>query len=257
MADLKKTLITACTEAGKILLSHLGKIKEYDIKGSIGNIVTVADKESEQKIIEIINSSFPSHTIMAEESGITENPGEYRWLIDPLDGTLNYSHTFPFFCVSIGIEYENEVIMGGIYAPVLDEFYFAERGKGAVLNGEYISVSKNDSIQKTLVIFGFPHDTRKRIDEYLFHLKNMMLNTQGALRLGSAALDFCSIARGRADAYYEQSLFPWDVAAGSIIVEEAGGKVTDYSNNKFSPYSNQFLATNGLIHKQIIEILNK
>lgn len=256
MGDLKKTLITACEEAGKILMANLGKLKEIEAKTIFSDIVTNADKQSEKTIIEIIKSSFPEHTIIAEESGIGNDGSDYKWIIDPLDGTLNYTHTFPFFCVSIGLEYQKKIIMGGVFAPALNEFYFAERGNGSTLNGKQIHVSKTENLDKTLTAFGFAHNTRFTMDDYLPRLTKVMMNTQGVLRLGSAALDFCNVAVGRIDAFYERGIYAWDTAAGSIIVEEAGGKVTDYNGNKFSPYSETFLATNEILHDKMIELIS-
>lgn len=257
MADCKKVLTSACAEAGKVLMRHLGNLEEIESKGSLCDVVTVADKKAEEVIVGMIRSSFPSHGILAEESGGMNEDSEYVWIIDPLDGTMNYSHTFPFFCVSVALEHHKEIVMGGIYAPVLDEFFFAERGRGATMNGDAISVSQIDVPERSLVITGFPHDIRERIDEYMSDLKKVIMATQGVLRVGSAALDLCSVACGRADAYYEEGIFAWDVAAGAIIIKEAGGKITDFSNNPFSPYAKQFIASNGLIHDRLVDLLRK
>jgi len=256
MEKLKETLMLALKEAGKVLRKHYGNPSEIEYKGDV-NIVTQADKESEDTIIKIIKDTFPRHQILAEESGITNEESEYKWIIDPLDGTTNYAHTLPIFAISIGIEYKKEIIVGGVYNPIRNELFFAEKGAGAYLNDKKIYVSKVDKLEQALLVTGFPYDRRENVDYYMKVYGEFLKVSQGVMRLGAAALDFCSVACGRLDGYWERKLFPWDQSAGMLIVEEAGGKVTDFSGNKFSYYDKQVLATNSLIHDEMVRILKK
>lgn len=230
------------------------------MKGDI-DLLTTTDKKCEDTIKKLIKKHFPSHTILAEESSadgrIDTAPANYKWIIDPIDGTTNFYHSFPQCCTSIGIEKDGEIIMGGIIDPMRDELFFAEKGKGARLNGKRIRVSSHKKLSDSLLITGFPYDRRKRIDFYLRFLKVFIMQCHGVRRMGAAALDFCYIACGRADGYWEYNLKPWDVAAGSLIVEEAGGKVTDFKNKAFNVYQSELLASNGIIHSEMIKVIQK
>lgn len=254
--NLMPVLERALGEATQVLLRHYGRLERIEKKGEI-DLVTVADRESEAVVKRVICDAFPTHQILAEESG--EDYGgkshEYRWIIDPLDGTTNFSHSFPIFSVSIAVERAGEIVAAGIEAPVARERFLAERGGGATLNREPIRVSKIADVASALLVSGFPYDRRERVQHYMDIFGAFLKRAQGVLRLGSAALDLCAVAAGRLDGFWEEKLNPWDTAAGWLIVEEAGGCVTDFSGGKYSPYGKALLATNGLIHDECVAIL--
>lgn len=251
--------IEAARKAGQIQLENLGKAKSInfkDVKGK-NDIVTKVDTDCETLIISILKKNFPEHSILAEE-GIdnnSNNDSSYKWIVDPLDGTMNYSNDFPFFCVSIALEHEGEIILGVIYDPVRDEMFSAEKGKGAKLNGNRITVSDTDEIGDSFVVCGtFYYHDKELMDKHLAILKEVNLKVRGVRRDGSAALDLCYVACGRYDAFWECGLKAWDVAAGGLLIREAGGKITNYSGSKFSIYGGELLTSNGLIHHEMIEI---
>ncbi len=252
-----ETLTTGLTEAGEILIKHFGKIEKFDRKSDI-DLVTAADREAEELIKRIISAAHPDHEILAEESGLTKGSGTgTRWLVDPIDGTTNFAHGFPIFAVSIAVEKDGEIIQAGVYNPVLKEMFLAEKGAGARLNDRALQVSKIDTLRDSLIISGFPYDRRERVLHYLKGWELMLCKAQGMLRLGSAALDLCFVAAGRAEGFWEESLQPWDTAAGFLILEEAGGRVTDFSDQRFSPYMKQVLGTNRLVHQAVLEVLHE
>ncbi len=252
---IRQVLYQAIYEAGDILLRHFGNVYRIEYKSTKFDVVTEADKESEAAIVEILRSTFPEHQIVAEENVQDTNSGsEYKWIIDPLDGTTNFSHAMPIFSVSIAVEHNDEIIMGAVYNPIERELFFGERGEGAWLNDNPISVSDIDRLDKALVVTGFPYD-RSNIDEILKYAREALVRTHGLLRLGSAALDLCYVACGRLEAFWEFYLSPWDTAAGFLIAEEAGGKITDLQGEPYSPYFRQILATNGKIHNDMLDIL--
>ncbi|MCG2677640.1 inositol monophosphatase, partial [bacterium] len=246
----------AAKEAGDILRKNLGKIKRIDYKGRV-SLVTDIDRLAEERVLSIIREKYPSHDILTEESRIKEKGNQYKWIIDPLDGTTNYVHEYPRYCVSIALEKDGEVILGVVYDPVPNELFLAEKEKGATLNGKRISVSKIDDLDKGLLATGFPYDRRERADEYLKLYREFMLNSQGIRRDGAAALNLCYTANGRFDGFWEEQLAPWDVAAGSLIVTEAGGEVTDFKGDKIDIYEKEILASNGKIHREMEEIIKK
>lgn len=255
MASIKEVLDQAIRSAGDVLLKHYRSVKTLETKGEI-DLLTVADKEAEATIIRVIRKAFPDHQILAEESGhIMKSQADYKWIIDPLDGTTNYSHSFPIFCVSIGVEHQDEIIMGGVYNPFAKEYFFATKGKGALLNDKPIRVSSVDGLDRSLVVTGFPYDRRQHIDHYLGYIREFLLRSHGVLRIGAAALDLCSVACGRLEGFWEEKLHPWDVAAGILIVREAGGECTDFSGRASSSYDTSILATNGRIHQEMLEVL--
>jgi len=254
--DIKRVALNAATEGGVILMNYFGKVKSIDYKGDI-NIVTEADQESERKIISIIQDTYPTHRIVAEETGDTGFSSPYKWIIDPLDGTTNYAHGYPCFCVSIAIEYEGEIVCGIIYDPVREELFAAQKGKGSHLNGTPIKVSDEEKLNTSLLCTGFPYDVREDMDSNIHHFRNFLMNAQAVRRDGSAALDLCYTASGRFDGFWEQKLHPWDVAAGSLIVSEAGGKVTSYCGETFSIYGTEIVASNGIIHNQMLDVLGR
>lgn len=249
----------AALEAGRFLKLNVGKIKSIERKnGEETNLVTEIDKESEALIIKKIHQHFPSHAILGEESGKDEVVSNYRWIIDPLDGTTNFTHGLPVFCVTIGIEHNGEIIAGAIYNPNADEMFSAEKGKGAFLNGKKISVSTNDSLINSLLVTGFPYNVKENPEHVTEHFVNFLPIAQGVRRLGSAALDMAYVACGRFDGYWEVILNPWDKAAGIIIVKEAGGMVTDFTGSaKNIIYSKNTLTTNGKIHTDMLAVLKK
>jgi myo-inositol-1(or 4)-monophosphatase len=256
MEDFKKIATKGAHEAGSILKKNLGQIKKIDYKGEV-NLVTEIDQLSEKIITKIINDRYPDHEILAEESGAKKSTSPYRWIIDPLDGTTNYAHGYPYFCVSIALEKEAKILLGVVYNPILDELFLAEKGKGAYLNGAKIQVSTTNELTRSLLATGFPYDIRESSINNLNNFNRFALKAQAIRRAGSAALDLCYVAMGRFDGFWELKLCPWDTAAGALMVTEAGGRVTDFKGNEFSIYSgdNETLASNSKIHKEMLGVL--
>ncbi len=254
---IRKVLYQGIYESGEVLLRYFGKVKKFEYKSTKFDVVTEADKESEMCIANLIHANFPDHHILGEEGMENiEGSSEYKWIIDPLDGTTNFSHAVPIFAVSIGIEHKGDIIMGAVYNPFVRELFFAERGEGAWLNEESISVSDIDDINKSLLVTGFPYD-RSTIDFLLKYVREVLVKSHGLLRLGSAALDLCYVASGRLEGFWEFSLNPWDTAAGYLIVKEAGGKVTEINGSPYTHYCKKILATNGKVHDALLAILNR
>jgi len=247
--------IEAAREAGKFLKYSVGKVKSIEMKqGEERNLVSEIDKASEAKIIGIIKRHYPNHGILAEESG-SSGSSDYRWVIDPLDGTTNFLHGLPLFCVTIGVEYKGEVIAGVVYDPNLDEMFTAERGSGAYLNGKRMRVSQAPELINSLLVTGFPYDIANNPDHAVEHFVNFLMRGQGVRRLGSAALDLSYVAAGRLDGFWEVNLNPWDMAAGILFVREAGGMVTDFTGTPSGIYTKQVLASNGIIHNAMLDVL--
>jgi myo-inositol-1(or 4)-monophosphatase len=251
---MKNTLYKTAIESGKIIKEYFEGSFKIESKDIISNLVTEVDKKSEAKIIEIIKSEFPTHNILSEEIGAINTDSEVKWVIDPIDGTINYAHKIPICCVSIGIEKAGEIIYGLVYNPMSGEMFFAEKGKGAYYNDEKIFVSKENNLKKSLLVTGFPYVSSK-IDKPIKSFASFLNMDIPIRRLGSAALDLCWTALGRFDGFWEYNLNPWDVAAGYLIITEAGGKVTDFKGEKFSIYEKEILATNSLIHEQMLEVI--
>lgn len=242
----------AAMAAGAVLQAYWGNLEEIQEKGRAGDLLTVADKAAEEEIIKILQRHFPQHAILAEESGVIGNKNsEYIWAIDPLDGTTNYAHQYPFYAVSIGLLIEDIPYVGAIFAPFDNELFRAAKGLGATRNRRPIQVSKTSELNKSLLVTGFAYDRRETHDNnyaefcYLTHL------TQGVRRSGAASLDLAYVACGRLDGYWERGLSPWDIAAGVVLVEEAGGKVSAYDGNPLQIRSGRILATNGYIHDSL------
>ena len=254
--DFQTLAIHAVRESGKIQKEWLRKDKRIELKGAI-NLVTEVDKRCEQRIIEIIKKAFPEHNILTEETPMPELPSPYRWIIDPLDGTTNYAHGYPCFCTSLALELEGEVVLGAIYDPLLDELFLAQKGKGAFLNNERISVSATDQLTNALICTGFPYDLRESRENNLDHFNNFIMKARAVRRDGSAALDLCYVAAGRFDGFWELKLYAWDVAAGKLLVEEAGGTVTDFRGGQLDISGQQILASNGRIHDEMIGVLER
>lgn len=221
-------------------------------KEGVNNLVTEADHAAEKAIIETIQSDFPGHFILSEESGEMASTSEYKWIIDPLDGTVNFAHGIPICAVSIGIEQNGEMIMGCVYAPFINELYYAEKGRGATLNDKKITVSAETDVLKSCLVTGFPYTYPKLHRGPLEIFSKLVMQGVPVRRLGSAAIDLCWVAAGRFDGFWEFNLSPWDTAAGEIIVKEAGGTITDFENKPFSCYQKQVLATNGKIHADLL-----
>lgn len=246
--------IRVAKDAGRLLRDRVGTRIDIDHKGSI-DLVTDVDLASEKLIREAISTYYPRHEILAEEGGLSESSSEYRWIVDPLDGTTNYAHGYPIFCVSIALECKGEALLGVVYDPMRDELFSAERGGGATLNQRPICVSKTAELMQGLLSTGFPYDIKTAKLTNLDHWANFAMNAQALRRDGAAALDLCYVACGRYDGFWELNLSPWDTAAGALIVSEAGGRVTNFTGGQFSNYKPEVVASNSLIHDRMIEVL--
>ncbi|HTP12830.1 MAG TPA: inositol monophosphatase family protein [Bacteroidota bacterium] len=250
--------VDAALEAGRFLKMNIGKIKHIEHKqGEERNLVTEIDKKTEHMIIEKIKQRYPQHDFLAEESGSHHSVSDYKWIIDPLDGTTNYTHGLPVFCTSIALEHQGQVVLGAIYDPNQDELFTAEKGKGAYLNNRRIHVSSAARLMESLIVTGFPYDIKDNPYNAVGHFANFLMSSQAVRRLGSAALDLSYVACGRFDGFWEVTLNPWDMAAGVLFVEEAGGKFTNFRGFPSDIYSPNVLTTNGLIHDQMVDILKK
>ncbi|HNF29030.1 MAG TPA: inositol monophosphatase family protein [Chitinophagaceae bacterium] len=253
---LKSTLLKAVEDGAKILKEYFDKQFVISNKEGINNLVTEVDHKSEQAIINCIKNSFPNHFILSEEVGEIVQDSEYKWIIDPIDGTVNYANGIPICCVSIGIEKKDEMIMGAVYNPFMNEFYFAEKNNGAFLNNHKIKVSHKTDILSSCLVTGFPYTYLDATNGPLQIFEKFIRKGIPVRRLGSAAIDLCWVAAGRFDGFYEHKLSAWDSAAGFIIVEEAGGKVTNLNGDFYSPYQPGIIATNGKIHDEMVRIVN-
>ncbi|MBW1988946.1 MAG: inositol monophosphatase [Deltaproteobacteria bacterium] len=249
-----KTALSAAREAGGILMDRLGKARVVRQKGAI-DLVTEADLASEKAILERITGAFPDHAVLAEEKGSMAKESPYTWIVDPLDGTTNYAHRIPLFTISIAFAREADILFGLVYNPAMDELFRAEKGKGAFLNDEPITVSGVGELSNSLLVTGFPYNLATMLDELVERFGRCLAASQGVRRLGSAALDLCYVACGRFEGFWEQNLHPWDTAAGTLIVEEAGGRVTTFDKGPYTPYEKQILATNGRIHDMLSSVL--
>jgi myo-inositol-1(or 4)-monophosphatase len=237
-------------EAGALLMGYFRQRVAVEYKGE-ADLVTVADRASETLIRDRIRSQWPSHDILGEEGGLVDTGSDYRWYLDPLDGTTNFAHGFPVFCVSMGLEHKGKLVAGVVYDPTRDELFTAEAGGGAFLNQQPIHVSTIAKLNESLIATGFPsHKRHKNPNIFFYH--QITLRTHGVRRAGSAALDLCSVAAGRLEGFWEFNLNPWDTAAGVLIVEEAGGKVTDFKDNPFQLNSRETVASNRLVHEALL-----
>ncbi len=247
--------IEIAQDAGKILLGKFGRKINISKKGEI-DLVTEADLASEKFIIEKIKSYYPQHSILAEESGEAVLIGEskWKWIIDPLDGTTNFAHGYPCFCVTLAVEYKDEIVIGVTYDPTRDELFVAEKENGATLNNQKISVSETEELGNSLLVTGFPYDISQR-ENFTRHFNEMLLSSRAVRRDGSAAIDLAYVACGRFDGFWEEGLNPWDVAAGVLLIEEAGGLVSYFDGSKYSIYEPPICASNGLIHNEMLNIL--
>jgi myo-inositol-1(or 4)-monophosphatase len=249
-------LETLARQAGEILRAGHGRQHKVEYKGVI-NLVTEVDQRSEDYLIRNIRERFPSHSIVAEESGTLSGEASQVWYIDPLDGTVNFSHGLPFFCVSLAYEENGGMHLGVVYDPLLDECFSAERGVGAWLNGESIQVSKTNELDKSLLVTGFPYDIRTNPNNNLDHYANFSVRSQAVRRFGSAALELCYVANGRFDGFWEIRLSAWDVAAGGLIAQEAGARVTNlHGEGDYISAPQSIVAANHFIHPQMLSVLN-
>jgi len=247
----------AAIEAGKILLENFGKITASDIKEKQHNdFLTFVDEKSEEKIIEIIHSEYPDHAIYAEESGEIKNQSNYRWIIDPLDGTKNFICGIPVFAVSIALEIKKEITYSVVYDVMHNSLFYAEKGKGAYLNDTRILVSDR-TIEQSLLATGFPFKKKQYLPQYLKCFERMFDSCSGIRRMGAAAIDLAYVAAGRFEGFWELGLQPWDMAGGSLLITEAGGKVTDFWGMPEHMENSFLVASNNLIHDQLIEITSK
>ena len=253
-------LKTALTEAAQAGASEILRFfnKEFTIsnKKGVNNLVTEADHAAEKAIISVINEDFPTHYILSEEAGEIKMDSEYKWIIDPIDGTINFANGIPICCVSIGVEHKGKIVMGAVYNPFIHEFYFAEKGMGALLNDKKITVSSKTKVIDSCLVTGFPYTYLDAPNGPLQVFEKLIRKGVPVRRLGSAAIDLCWVAAGRFDGFYEHKLQAWDSAAGFLIVEEAGGKVTNFKGDDYSVYQPHILATNGKIHDEMLGIIN-
>jgi myo-inositol-1(or 4)-monophosphatase len=237
-------------EAGALLMHYFHQHLKVEYKGD-ADLVTAADRASEVLIRERIQQQFPGHDVLGEEQGLNDQGSDYRWYVDPLDGTTNFAHGFPVFAVSMALEYKGVRIAGVVYDPTRNELFAAEQGGGATLNDEKIHVSQTAALKESLLATGFPsHKRHKNPNIHFYH--QITLRTHGVRRAGSAALDLCNVASGRFDGFWEFNLNPWDTAAGALFVEEAGGKVSRFDGSPFELDSRETLASNGLLHDALL-----
>ena len=253
---LKTTLINAVKAGAAELAGFFNKSFVVSNKEGINNLVTESDHASEKAILDVIKKEFPDHYILSEEAGEIIQDSKYKWIIDPIDGTVNFAHSIPLCCVSIGVEYNGEIILASVYNPLMNELFFAEKGKGSTLNDKPIKVSKKQNVVNACLVTGFPYTYLDVPNGPLQIFEKLIRKGIPVRRLGSAATDLCWVAAGRFDGFYEHKLQAWDSAGGYLIVEEAGGKVTDFKGNKFSPYQPHILATNGEIHNEMLAVIN-
>jgi len=250
----KRVAIEAALAAGTLIEKRVSKKKSVRYKSDI-NVVTDVDKKAEDIIVGRIRKHYPTHNFLAEEKEYAKKKERFLWIIDPLDGTTNFLHGFPFFCVSIALSYREEVIMGVVYDPMRKELFYAEKSKGAYMNGRRIAVSKIKNLKKALVATGFAYNIKNARNKNISNFVKFLKTSQAVRRAGSAALDLCYVASGRFDGFWEFCLNPWDTAAGLLIVQEAGGRATKTNGSKYTIYDKEILVSNSKIHSQMSAIL--
>ena len=249
-------IIKISKEAGEIIRNNFGKSHSIEYKTNELNLVTETDKASEKLITDFIKKKYPTHGILAEEGGEVNKSAEYLWVIDPLDGTTNFAHGLPIFAVSIGLQKNGEIIAGVVYDVIRDVLYSAEKNAGSFEDEKRINVNKNTNLGRGMLVTGFPYDIKENPDKAFERFIAFLKHARAIRRLGSAAIDFCYVANGVFDGFWEVALHPWDMCAGKLIVEEAGGLVTDFDGKSIDIFSKRILATNGLVHKKMIDVLN-
>ena len=252
--EIEQVALRAARAAGRIHLKRLSRINVNRKSNSI-DLVTEADQESEAAIIEVIHRAFPKHAILGEETGASRHESDHRWIVDPLDGTTNFAHGYPQFCVSIAYEYKGRVQCGVVYDALKKESFVAHRGRGARFNGKPLRVSTCDFLSTALLETGFPYDRRERRRFYMYFWEAFMMRVQGVRRTGAAALDLCYVAAGRVDGFWEFGLKPWDVAAGALIVEEARGRVSNMDGSPLDLTGGNIVASNGRLHEEMVRTL--
>lgn len=250
---LKSILLQAVKAGGAVMQQYFNGAFKISNKEGLNNLVTEADHASEKAIIDTIKKHYPEHSILSEEIGSLAMDSSYTWIIDPIDGTVNFANGIPLCCVSIGIEHNGVIILGAVYNPFLNELFFAEKGEGATLNDEPISVSQKTDLLSSCLVTGFPYTFLDQPNGPLDIFAKLIRLGIPVRRLGSAAIDLCWVAAGRFDGFYEHKLNAWDSAAGFLIVEEAGGTVSDFSGQPYSPHQPQIVATNGKVHQQLLD----
>ena len=250
---LREVAVGAALAAGQLLRQQYGRPQQIEHKSEI-DLVTALDRQAEALIVGRIHAAYPDHTSVAEEGTGTAGSAEHRWLVDPLDGTTNYAHGYPVFCVSVAYERAGKVVLGVVYDPLREELFLAEAGGGATLNGRPLRVSTTDRLAESLLCTGFPYD-RALYPASLRRWETLIWRAQGLRREGSAALDLCYVAAGRADGFWERPIQPWDVAAGILLVTEAGGQATSLTGGPPDVYSGEVAASNGRIHAELIAAL--
>jgi len=256
MESFRDLAVRVARKAGQVLQKRLGRIKRIEYKGAV-NLVTEMDFLAEKIIVSEIRRQYPDHGFLAEEKARKQTASPYRWIIDPLDGTTNYAHGFPVYCVSIALEKEGDMILGAVYDPSRDELFAAQKGKGARLNGRKIAVSSTSRLSRSLLATGFPYDLRESPVNNFDHFRNFAFRTHAVRRCGSAALDLCYVAAGRFEGFWEMKLGPWDLAAGSLMVTEAGGRVTDFEGRPLDLNGRRVLASNSRIHREMMKLLRE
>lgn len=249
-------IIQISKKAGELIKNAFGKTHSIEFKTNELNLVTETDKASEKLITDFIKMKYPTHGILAEEGSEANKSSEYLWVIDPLDGTTNFAHGLPIFSVSIGVQKNNETIAGVVYDVMRDVVFSAEKGSGSFENGKRINVNKRTNLGHSMLVTGFPYDIKENPDKAFEKFIAFLKNARAIRRLGSAAIDFCYVANGVFEGFWEVSLHPWDLCAGKLIVEEAGGLVTNFKGEQINIFSKQILASNSLVHQQMIMILN-
>ncbi len=251
----RRVAVETAKRAGALLRAEAGKRRQISFKGSPTNLVTEMDRRAEALIIDSIRAAFPAHAILSEERGAVGGPSSHRWIIDPLDGTTNYAHGIPIVGVSIALQVDGQTRLGVVYDPNLEECFVGERGKGAWLDGRPLSVSRTPTLNESLLATGFPYGIRETPRNNLAEFAAFSLRCRGVRRMGSAVLYFCYVAAGRLDGYWELRLGPWDAAAGALIVEEAGGRVTNLEGGPLDLERPAVVASNGVIHDEMLEVL--
>ena len=254
---LKSTLLKATQAGAKVLQEYFNGTFTISHKSTVNDLVTEADKKAEAAIIQTVQADFPDHQILSEEIGSITTDSSVKWIIDPIDGTVNFAHGIPLCCVSIGVEQNGEMILGAVYNPLMNEMFFAQKGFGATLNDKRINVSAKAHIANACLVTGFAYHYEGSAAKPLAVVERFIMQGLPVRRLGSAAIDLCWVAAGRFDGFWEGHLNAWDSAAGSLIVTEAGGTVTDFSGKAYSPYQKQIVATNGLIHDDLLKEINR
>ena len=253
---LKETLIRAVETGAAIMKEYFDQSFIISNKEGINNLVTEVDHKSEAAIFKVIKEQFPEHYILSEEAGEIIQDSNYKWIIDPIDGTVNYANRIPICCVSIGIEKDGKMILGAVYNPFIGELFIAEKGKGSTLNNKTIHVSNKSDVSTSCLVTGFPYTYLDETNGPLQVFEKLIRKGVPVRRLGSAAIDLCWVAMGRFDGFYEHQLQAWDSAAGFLMIEEAGGKVTDLSGKYYNPYQHGIVATNGKIHDELLNVIN-